>query len=83
MEGGRALPSTLGNLTVSVSHPPILGMGMGTRTHGTTALQYQIVPSRTQTTMARVTPATRMTTTTGSPTVGTTVAWCPTQTRKT
>lgn len=56
---------------------------MGTRTHGTTALQYQIVPSRTRTTMARVMPVTRMTTTTESLTVGTTVAWCPTQTRKT
>lgn len=81
-EGGRPRRSPLGNLTVSLSHPPILGMGMGTRTHGTTALQYQIVPSRIQITMARVTPATRMMTTTGSLTVGTTAAWCPTQIRK-
>lgn len=81
-EGGRPRPSPLGNLTVSLSHPPIIGMGMGTRTHGTTALQYQIVPSRIQITMARVTPVTMMTTTMGSPTVGTIAAWCPTQTRK-
>lgn len=82
-QGGGLLTGPSGDLIDFLSHSPTLGMGMGTRTRGTTAPQCPTVPSRTQTAMDRVTPATRMMTTTESLTVGTTAAWCPTLARKT
>lgn len=72
-----------GHLIVSLPHPLTLGMGMGTRTLGTTAPQCPTAPSRIQTMMDRVMPVMTMMTTMGSLTVGTTAAWYPTQTRQT
>lgn len=82
-QDGQPLTGPCEDLIVSLPPPPILGMGMGTRTLGTTAPQCPTAPSRTQTAMDRVMPAMRMTTTTESLTIGTTAAWCPTRARKT
>lgn len=57
------------------SHFHTLGMGMVTRTPGTTAPQYPTVPSRTQIMMARAMPVMTMMTMTEFLIAGTTAAW--------
>lgn len=82
-QGRGLLTGPSGDLIDFLSHSLTLGMGMATRTPGTTAPQCPTAPSRTQTTMDRVTPAMRTMTMTESLTVGTTAVWCPTLARKT
>ena len=65
------------------SHFHTLGMGMVTRTPGTTAPQYPTVPSRTQIMMARAMPVMTMMTMTEFLIAGTTAAWCLTLAKRT